>query len=310
MADRMAKLRARIKAKEEAAAADRQAKFEAAKQQVLQSGEAEKQAQVQKEKDAAAEQAAKACLESVKKQQAATAAEQPAVAAAAAARGTGAAKRQRLDASAAEMPTACRCGLPLECKVVNKEGANKGRRYLACPRGRRETGGCDFFAWAPPGFQGSTESAAAAAAVRTECNCGLSLEIRTVTKEGPNTGRSYQSCPKGKKEFGGCGFFAWVDAAAAACAPPAAEACAADLAAAAFEAPPPKCRCGVAAEWRSVQRDGPHRGRQYASCARGGRSTGGCGLFEWRLGVAPEVAQRPVATPVSATRTPLVCAAA
>merc|ERR1712129_226436 len=42
-----------------------------------------------------------------------------------------------------------------------------------------------------------------------ECFCNRATKVGTVKKVGPNLGRQYFTCQRGKKEFGGCGFIRW-----------------------------------------------------------------------------------------------------
>merc|ERR1712186_100155 len=47
------------------------------------------------------------------------------------------------------------------------------------------------------------------AVLEVKCACGLLVIKKTAKKEGPNFGRVYFTCEKGRKEFGGCDFFKW-----------------------------------------------------------------------------------------------------
>nr|QDO16300.1 topoisomerase 3-alpha [Lingulodinium polyedra] len=102
-----------------------------------------------------------------------------------------------------------------------------------------------------------------------KCGCGVEAVSFNVVKEGPNLGRAYFTCKKGRKEQGGCNFFLWASDAAAAAVPPSAGC--------------PKCRCGVWAVGKTVKKEGPNLGRAFHSCKRS-KQFGGCDFFQW----APE----------------------
>merc|ERR1712079_113510 len=95
------------------------------------------------------------------------------------------------------------------------------------------------------------------------CGCGQEAVRKTANKEGPNKGRTFISCAKGSKEFGGCGLFLWES----------------DIQ---VDVPDcPKCRCGKATIRRAVRKEGPNLGRQYFTCQQGRKEVGGCNFFEW-----------------------------
>jgi len=109
---------------------------------------------------------------------------------------------------------------------VGKDGPNKGRPFFACSRGGVSAGGCDFFAWGDVGggggggggyqtnFGGGGYASAGAGPQRQTPFCGCKPPepsvVKTTQKEGPNKGRQFFSCCKGRDE-GTCGFFEWCD---------------------------------------------------------------------------------------------------
>lgn len=118
----------------------------------------------------------------------------------------------------------CRCGLQVERKTVQKSGANFGRLYMTCAKGKKEFGGCGFFDWisdanvatsdrqasdAPAKEQQMQTSAELGISVEVRCRCGELVTRKVCKKSGSSFGRSFLACEKGKKEFGGCGFFLW-----------------------------------------------------------------------------------------------------
>eukprot|EP00930_Biecheleria_cincta_P084472 TRINITY_DN73938_c0_g1_i1.p1 TRINITY_DN73938_c0_g1~~TRINITY_DN73938_c0_g1_i1.p1 ORF type:complete len:401 (+),score=81.95 TRINITY_DN73938_c0_g1_i1:42-1244(+) len=167
-----------------------------------------------------------------------------------------------------ELPM-CRCQNVVELKTVFKEGPNQGRNYITCSKGKQEFGGCGFFEWAAKGEYVSAETATGPKEL-PKCECGEIVDLKTATKEGPNQGRDYVTCPRGKKEFGGCGFFAW--AAKGEYKSP-------EIATGPKELP--KCQCGELAELKTVTKEGPNQGRDYITCLKGKKDFGGCGFFAW-----------------------------
>ncbi|XP_013142940.1 PREDICTED: DNA topoisomerase 3-alpha [Papilio polytes] len=133
----------------------------------------------------------------------------------------------------------CGCNKPAIQLTVRKQNANFGKKFYKCAA-MRESGGCDFFLWAPESentVQSSSETPAdsgrgsassggssargwgvAPTYSRTDyqpiddnvmCNCGVPARRVTVQKEGPNKGRPFYGCPK---EFSSrCNFFQWAD---------------------------------------------------------------------------------------------------
>ncbi|KAG9024460.1 DNA topoisomerase [Tulasnella sp. JGI-2019a] len=119
----------------------------------------------------------------------------------------------------------CECGDPSVERIVNRDTANKGKRYRTCPSST-----CTFFEWvtdspaaavpakrgADQAISGPAKRAASGrliAALDTDatrrCKCELTAVSRTVNKEGPNQGRTFWTCPN--SENARCGFFEWDD---------------------------------------------------------------------------------------------------
>lgn len=170
----------------------------------------------------------------------------------------------------AKEPTHCRCGDALVSKTVTATGTNCGRNFWACVKGKKDFGGCGYFAWhaatEPP-----PEDAANPAPV-PNCKCKVPVVTKKISIMGPNFGRLYASCAKGKEEFGGCGYYVWKtfkDDAATPAKP--------------AELSTTKCRCpgGVFAERKVVVKDGANKNRAYITCKSGKKEFGGCGFFEW-----------------------------
>ncbi|GAA5979660.1 hypothetical protein JCM5350_003800 [Sporobolomyces pararoseus] len=138
-----------------------------------------------------------------------------------------------------EAPT-CQCQLPAVSRIVAKEGANKGRSFWSCSKRQDES--CGFFEW---GDNASGNAGGGAAAGRPapkrqaggnapqrpngrgaqlgtaqdlfdsgalRCDCDLTPKLLTVSKEGPNQGRTFFKCA-GLSNNSSCGMFCWADEA-------------------------------------------------------------------------------------------------
>ncbi|GAA5913674.1 DNA topoisomerase 3 [Sporobolomyces salmoneus] len=133
----------------------------------------------------------------------------------------------------------CKCDLPAVSRVVSKEGGNKGRSFWGCSKPMDES--CKFFEWQdePNGGGGGAVRGPARpepkrrppqqAAQRSgghgggtaqvlfdsgalRCDCDLTPKLLTVSKEGPNQGRTFFKCPSISKTSQ-CGMFCWADEA-------------------------------------------------------------------------------------------------
>lgn len=122
------------------------------------------------------------------------------------------------------------------------------------------------------------------------CNCGQDAILLTVRKDGPNQGRQFYKC-----NTGNCNFFLWANE----CGQPGSAAL-----------PPPRsaqprpslgfrntsgdgawsggsgehggeimCKCNQAAVTRTVQKDGPNKGRTFYTCGKPREQQ--CGFFQW-----------------------------
>lgn len=115
------------------------------------------------------------------------------------------------------------------------------------------------------------------------CNCGQPALLLTVRKEGPNQGRQFYKCNGGT-----CGFFLWADqpgqeGATQSRGPP-------------LQPPrtslrvthnprPTVCNCQEPAVTRTVQKDGPNKGRTFHTCGKSREQQ--CGFFQWADENAP-----------------------
>ncbi|XP_040486068.1 DNA topoisomerase 3-alpha isoform X1 [Ursus maritimus] len=139
----------------------------------------------------------------------------------------------------------------------------------------------------PPAVMGGSNS--------VTCNCGQEALLLTVRKEGPNQGRQFYKCGGG-----GCSFFLWADSSLPEAAGPP---CSASRPTGSSLGRPPamgdrwggssrpgedggggggggmSCLCSQPAVTRTVQKDGPNKGRQFHTCAKPREQQ--CGFFQW-----------------------------
>lgn len=129
----------------------------------------------------------------------------------------------------------------------------------------------------PPAAAGDSNS--------VTCNCGQEALLLTVRKEGPNQGRQFYKCPSSS-----CSFFLWADSSHPETRRPPSS----------TSRPMPgsgfhpsgvgsrsddsggggaSCLCSQPAVRRTVQKDGPNKGRQFHTCAKPREQQ--CGFFQW-----------------------------
>uniref|UniRef100_A0A8D2Q8Z5 DNA topoisomerase n=1 Tax=Varanus komodoensis TaxID=61221 RepID=A0A8D2Q8Z5_VARKO len=115
------------------------------------------------------------------------------------------------------------------------------------------------------------------------CNCGEEAALLTVRKEGPNKGRQFFKCGAGS-----CSFFLWADQGAGpsggSAAPPGSSHGGERRAGRSWRAgrggpAGALCRCEQPAVTRTVQKEGPNRGRPFHTCAKPREQQ--CGFFQW-----------------------------
>uniref|UniRef100_A0A8C2Z1I6 DNA topoisomerase n=1 Tax=Cyclopterus lumpus TaxID=8103 RepID=A0A8C2Z1I6_CYCLU len=124
------------------------------------------------------------------------------------------------------------------------------------------------------------------------CNCGQDALLLTVRKDGPNQGRQFYKC-----NAGSCNFFLWADQPSQQGEPrsqgPPLQA--PPRISVGFRNPPgggreqeggagghagqTMCNCNEAAVTRTVQKDGPNKGRMFHTCGKPRDQQ--CGFFQW-----------------------------
>ncbi|XP_017370352.1 DNA topoisomerase 3-alpha isoform X3 [Cebus imitator] len=153
------------------------------------------------------------------------------------------------------------------------------------PADGRQTGPSKALAWTlpPPTAAGESNS--------VTCNCGQEAVLLTVRKEGPNQGRQFFKC-----NTGSCNFFLWADSPSLGAGEPPTSACR-SLGGSLGRPPGPgthlggfgnpgdgsgngtSCLCSQPTVKRTVQKDGPNKGRQFHTCAKPREQQ--CGFFQW-----------------------------
>uniref|UniRef100_A0A087Y9R3 DNA topoisomerase n=1 Tax=Poecilia formosa TaxID=48698 RepID=A0A087Y9R3_POEFO len=144
----------------------------------------------------------------------------------------------------------------------------------------------------PPGGSGVHVEASGDVIV---CNCGQDALLLTVRKDGPNQGRQFYKC-----NSGACNFFLWADQPSQQGAPPqsrgpplsAQRSPQAPRAVLGFGNTPgggrgrgsgavgqTVCNCNDNAVTRTVQKDGPNKGRMFHTCGKPRDQQ--CGFFQW-----------------------------
>ncbi|XP_035316190.1 DNA topoisomerase 3-alpha isoform X2 [Cricetulus griseus] len=124
------------------------------------------------------------------------------------------------------------------------------------------------------------------------CNCGQEAVLLTVRKQGPNQGRHFYKC-----NGGGCNFFLWADSShptggggppTSASRPPGSSMGYTSALGSNVDGfgslggdgdGSTSCLCGQPAVTRTVQKDGPNKGRQFHICAKPREQQ--CGFFQW-----------------------------
>lgn len=168
-------------------------------------------------------------------------------------------------------------------QVTNR--MDSSQHNLSQPLVNRHTGPSKAMAqtFLPPTAAGESNS--------VTCNCGQEAVLLTVRKQGPNQGRQFYKC-----SGGGCSFFLWADSSHPTGGGPPTSASrlpgnsvgwpsASDSNMDGFGSlgsdsdGSTSCLCGQPVVTRTVQKDGPNKGRQFHTCAKPREQQ--CGFFQW-----------------------------
>eukprot|EP01038_Epipyxis_sp_PR26KG_P005415 gene5415-7503_t len=108
----------------------------------------------------------------------------------------------------------CNCGEISKLATTQKEGANKGKQFFACPKPLGSVDRCKFFKWVDdqtPSSNTSYQHNSNPIAPTVPCLCNEPSKIQRVVKEGPNVGRQFYCCSKNRDDASNCAFFQWVE---------------------------------------------------------------------------------------------------
>ena len=157
--------------------------------------------------------------------------------------------------------TTCTCNLLAVLKTVRKEGANFGREFYACSKPQDQS--CGFFQWS------DEQKIDFIPDVKTgpNCSCQLATVCKIVRKEGPNQGREFYACSNQDVSLK-CNYFQWVDEPNR--TQPVYEAISSS-----------NCSCNILSVQRTVQKEGPNKGRQFLACSKPQSDSSRCEFFEW-----------------------------
>ncbi|KAK9765124.1 DNA topoisomerase, variant 3 [Basidiobolus ranarum] len=228
----------------------------------------------------------------------------------------------------------CHCGLPSAHRTVRKEGANQGKQFFCCSK-PQDDNRCDFFQWVEnsssmtsgssrstsitlnesqnswnptqfPNNQGSNRDMGSSTSLHNtfggdsstpKCSCGDHSALRTVRKEGPNTGRQFYGCSKPQGQ--GCDFFQWSDEVPSLPTVTVSSERAdafnhgtedngfwsmltnqfdSDMSSDTPNPNKPKCGCGLLGVMKTVSKDGPNKGKRFFTCTKSIRR---CTFFQW-----------------------------
>lgn len=185
-------------------------------------------------------------------------------------------KTRRIDAPppAPEYGPDCGCGRPSIKKKTVKPGPNQGRFFWSCSD-------CNFFSWvdapgvavvsAPAPIQRPPMTMPAEEENPPICDCGKAAVVRTVSKEGPNKGRTFYSCASGAQER--CQFFIWKDHDNAQ-----------TLNHHGRDEQVLRCACGLIAV-KDAAKSGANAGRSFYRCSKQVKR---CTFFQWEGASPPE----------------------
>ena len=166
--------------------------------------------------------------------------------------------------SLASTATTCTCNLLAVLKTVRKEGANFGREFYACPKSQDQS--CGFFQWSDE-QQFQKNDFIPNVKTGPNCNCQLPTVCKIVRKEGPNQGREFYACPNQDASLK-CNYFQWVDEPIR--TQPGYETISSS-----------NCSCNIPSVKRTVQKEGPNKGRHFLACSKPQSDSSKCEFFEW-----------------------------
>jgi DNA topoisomerase-3 len=126
------------------------------------------------------------------------------------------------------------------------------------------------------------------------CQCQTPSVRKVVQKDGPNKGKPFFAC--GQPRDSQCGFFQWDNQTGPSkqIHGPSESVCSNSSAAVASAEPSVNCRCMEPAVLRTVQKEGPNRGKMFWSCSKPKDSI--CNFFQWNDYDIAAAAPKPAVT--------------
>lgn len=179
--------------------------------------------------------------------------------------------------------------------------ATRGRGATTAGRPRKQSVSDDDGGDGPSygGGGGGAKASTSAAGAAQQCKCGEDAVERTVAKEGPNKGRKFWTCGKGRDD--GCGFFEWTDEATGSAGSGRGSKASSSRSKSAGSVVPAKrpfstsatansalgtsgddfrCKCDLTPAFRTVNNQGANQGRNYYTCPSLS-SSAKCNFFVW-----------------------------
>lgn len=174
----------------------------------------------------------------------------------------------------------CNCNKPSVSRTVTKEGQNHGRTFFSCSLPQDDNSRCTFFAWEDEAAAASNaDSFTRHRAAVPNCDCNKPAVSRTVSKEGPNNGRTFFCCSLPQDDGSRCSFFAWEDEGPTTSSSSSFN----HRQESSSSTSAPICGCGQPAIQRRVIKEGVNKGRLFYKCAASfGNDSAGCGFFEFQ----------------------------
>lgn len=134
--------------------------------------------------------------------------------------------------------------------------------FWCCSKDMGDDTNCKFFEWVDDTLRGVLEDAGPV----KDCKCGHPAIRKSVMKEGMNKGRMFLCCSKKMGDSTNCKFFEWTDEGQ-------------ELEGQQDAGPLCKCRPKKHAVRRTVNKEGPNKGKMFWVCSNRMGET--CKFFEW-----------------------------
>ncbi|KAH8553410.1 DNA topoisomerase [Umbelopsis sp. PMI_123] len=173
----------------------------------------------------------------------------------------------------------CDCNKPSVSRTVQKEGPNHGRTFFSCSLPQDDSNRCNFFTWEDEVSSTPTTNSYSVRPPGPNCDCNRPSVSRTVSKEGPNNGRTFFCCSLPQDDSSRCNFFTWEEEATTTSSSSTLN----HRQESSGSSSAPMCGCGQPAVQRRVIKEGANKGRLFYKCAASfSNDNTGCGFFEFQ----------------------------